>query len=263
MDSHPLLRAVTSWPGRRSTELAFEALGFTLHRTWQNRIIQFCGEEKSALLNRYWDDTALETMQSLGRSSPDQRAFTIQPTYCSPFLDELFTARDFLEPNYPYPRLIACLFYRAKRILTDPDFREGEVAFFDAAQRAEIDRLEFDTTGWSGRKRDVIPFADKVCSGLGFAPRRRTWRKTIAGQLVFEVGVDLGGNPYCITPPLKFSIFHTDDRTFLYEMQGGNALDRLVPGLNQYARCDDASSYVLGIRAQIELFNVIVGQFEQ
>jgi hypothetical protein len=86
MEEHPLLRTVANWPGRGPTELAFEALGFTIHKARQNRVIQFCGEQQSHLLNRYWDEIALETMQSLGQGDPDQRASDRRapaaPEYC-------------------------------------------------------------------------------------------------------------------------------------------------------------------------------------
>ena len=88
MADHPLLHAVTNWAGRVPTQTAFEALGFSIHKAWQNEIIQFCGEQQSQLLNRYWDEVALETMQSLGEGAPDQRAFVIQPNYRSAFLRE-------------------------------------------------------------------------------------------------------------------------------------------------------------------------------
>src|SRR5438445_11191061 len=87
MEDHPLLRAVAKWPGRGPTQLAFEALGFTIHRESQSEIMQFCGEQQSQLINRYWDEIALETMQCLGRCNPDQRWFAIQPEYRSAFLD--------------------------------------------------------------------------------------------------------------------------------------------------------------------------------
>jgi hypothetical protein len=207
MEDHPRLRAVTRWSGRRPTQLAFEALGYTLHRTWQDRVIQCCGDEQSDLVNRYRDDCALETMQSLGQSNPDQRMFLIEPQYRSAFLDELFVARDFVEPKFRYPPLIKCLFFRAKRIWVDAEFRESERAFFDRAHQTERERFSVETTGWTGRKRDVIPFADASCKALDFKPLAKCWRKR-AGNPIFEVGVDLGGNPCCITPPLKFRIFH-------------------------------------------------------
>ena len=83
MEGHPLLRVVENWQGRGPTQLAFEARGFTIHKARQSRIIQFCGEQQSHLLNRYWDEVALETMQSLGQGNPDTRGFVIQPRYRS------------------------------------------------------------------------------------------------------------------------------------------------------------------------------------
>ena len=258
MEERPLLRTVANWPGRGPTQLAFEALGFTIHKARQNRIIQFCGEQQSDLLHRYWDEVALETMQSLGQGAPDQRAFVIQPRYRSVFLDELFAARDFVEPSFRYPPLIKCLFDRAKKIYLDEEFRENEVAFFSRLQKAESERLGIQTMGWSGRKRDVVPFVEEFCRALAFERHRNRWRKKVDGGLVFEVGVDLGGNPYCTAkPPLMFRIFHVDDPKYVFSITHADVFDRLIPGCVEYARCRDASGYVLGIRAYIELFDVI------
>jgi len=233
-----------------------------LHRTEQDRIIEFCGKEQSSLINRYWDETALETMQSLGRSDPDQRFFMIEPECRSAFLDELFAARDFVEAPFRFPPLVKCLFHRTKRVWLDREFREAEVAFFDRAREAERDRFAVQTTGWTGRKRDVIPFADVFCKELGFKPLRKCWRKSV-GDLVFEVGVDLGGtHSYYITPPMKFRIFHVDEPAFAYDLQGHMALNRLVPGFHQYAAGGEPADCVLNIGAHIELFNVIAGSFK-
>jgi hypothetical protein len=266
MEDHPLLQTVTSWPGRGPTELAFEALGFTIHKARQNRIIQFCGEKQSHLLHRYWDEIALETMQSLGQGAPDQRAFLIQPRYRSAFLDELFAARDFVEPRFPCPPLVKCLFDRFKKIYLDAEFRDNENAFFSQLRKAESERLGIETIGWSGKKREFVPFVEKFCSALAFERRRYRWRKKINGGLVFEVGVDFGGNPYCIgKPPLLFLIFHVDDPKYVFSIMHAAVsvvFDRLLPGFDVYAHCRDASDYVLGIRAYIELFDVIARSFE-
>jgi hypothetical protein len=267
MEEHPLLRTLASWPGRGPTQHAFEVLGFTAYKSWQNRIIQFCGEQQSHLLHQYWDEVALETMQSLGQGDPDQRSFVIQPQYRSVFLDELFAARDFVELPFRCPPLVKCLFDRAKKTNVDAEFRENENAFFSQLQKAESERLGIQTMGWSGRKRDVAPFVEKFCSALAFERHRNRWRKKVNGDLVFEVGVDLGGNPYCIgRPPLIFRIFHVDDPKYVFSIMHAAVsavFNRLVPGFDVYAHCRDASDYVLAIRAYIELFNVIAGSFEQ
>jgi hypothetical protein len=258
MEEHPLLFTVACWPGRGSTQLAFEERGFTIHKARQDRIIQFCGKQQSHLLYRYWDEIALETMQSLGQGAPDQRAFVIQPRYRSAFLDELFAARDFVEPPFRYPPLIKCLFDRAKKIYFDTEFRESESTFFNQLQKAESERMGVQTKGWSGKKRDVIPFVEEFCRALAFGRHRNRWRKKMNGGLVFEVGIDLGGNSYCVgQPPLTFRIFHGDDPKYVFSITHADVFDRLVAGCVEYSRCRDASDYVLGIRAYIELFDVI------
>lgn len=262
-DDHPLLRAVATWLGRRPTQLAFEARDFALHRAWQDRVIEFCGQGQSCLLNRYWDEVAQETMQCLGRGVPDTRAFVIQPCQRSKFLDELFTARDFLEPEYPSPPLIKCLFEYDKRLLRDAEFRETERAVFVDLQRAESERLGIDATGWSGKKCDAIPFVDQFCSALDFERRSKRWRKKSNRGLVFEIGVDLGGQPYRVTVPLKYQIYHSDDKKVVFDITGDAVFQHMIPGSFLYRHGRSPSEWVLGIRAYLELFDVIARSFEQ
>jgi hypothetical protein len=259
MEEHPLLRTIASWPGRGPTQLAFEALGFSMHKAWQNRMIQFCGEQ-ARLLDQYWDDVALETMQSLGKGAPDQRAFVIQPKYRSAFLDELFAARDFVEPAFPSPPLIKCMFERSKKIWFDPKFRAREASFFDDLHSAEAERLGVQVMAWS-TKRDVIPFLEEFCGALAFQRHRNRWRKMPVGGLIFEVGVDLGGNRFRLKSPLIFRIFHMDDPKYAFDINGPAVLDRLVPGVGQYFPGRNASEYILGVKAYIELFNVLACSF--
>jgi hypothetical protein len=110
MEDLSLLSALENWSGRVSVQLAFEARGFLIHRAWQNRMIEFCGEHQADLLNRYWDEVAFETMRCAGKVRSEMRYFGIEPNYRSAFLDELFAARDFLEPPFQAPRSSdACL----------------------------------------------------------------------------------------------------------------------------------------------------------
>jgi hypothetical protein len=190
MNEHPLLDTLANWTGREPTQRAFEALGFSIHKAWQNEIIQFCGERQSDLLSRYWDDVAVETLQSLRQGAPDQRAFVIQPKYRSAFLDELFASMDFVEPNYPSPPLVKGLFEHSKKVLLDREFRESRVAFFSSLQKQEAERLGIDAAGGLKQKNDVIPFLAQFCSRLGFEGRARNrWRKKVGNCLVFEIGV--------------------------------------------------------------------------
>jgi len=262
MEEHPLLHAVANWPGRRPTQLRFEALGFSIHKAWQEEIIQFCGEQQSPLLNRYWDEVAIETMQSLGQGAPDQRAFVIQPQYRSVFLDELFAARAPIEPAYPSPPLVRCVFEHFKKVYLDAEFREQRVAFFSGLQKAEAERLGVDTAGGLKEKKDVLPFLKQFCTALGFEDRSRNgWRKTVSGGLVFEIGVWLGGNVFRMWSPLKFRMFHVDEPKYALDVEGAAVLNRLVPGAAAYTHCSNDREYILGVRALVELFNVIAGTF--
>jgi hypothetical protein len=261
MEDHPLLRAVAKWPGRGPTQLAFEALGFSVHRASQNDILQFCGEEQAPLLNRYWDEVAIETMQSLGQGNPDQRRFVIQPEYRSAFLDELFAARAPIEEPFRSPPLVRCLFEYDKKVYLDREFCAKRVALFDLAQAAEAERLGIDAKDGLKKKKDVIPFLEEFCGALGFEGRSRNrWRKKVGSGLVFEIGVWLGGNMFRMWSPLKFRIFHVDEPKFALDVEGAGALlDRLVPQAGTYQRCSNDRDYILGVRALVELFNVIAG----
>jgi len=261
-EEHPLLRAVERWPGRGPTQLAFEALGFSMHRASQNEIIQFCGEPQSQLLNRYWDEVALETMQSLGRGNPDARAFVIQPKYRSAFLDELFAIRAPVEEPFRNPPLVKCLLEHFKKVWMDQGFRERRAAFFSNLQKMEAERLGIDTAGGLRKKKDVVPFIEGFSGVLGFEGRSRNrWQKKVGARLVFEIGVWLGGSPLRLRSPLKFRIFHVDEPNYAFETEGAHVLGRLVPGADLYGRWGDDLEYILGVRALVELFNVIAGTF--
>jgi hypothetical protein len=262
MEDQPLLNVVANWPGRVSIQLAFEARGFLVHRAWQNRMIEFCGEHQADLLNRYWDEVALGTMRCAGKVISDERIFGIEPKYRSAFLDELFAARDLVEPEFRYPLLIRCLFEHFKKTGLDPEFRTSEAAFIKKQKKRESERLEIQTAGWTGKKRDVLPFIDKFCSARAFKRRRNLWHKNLSCGLVFEVSTDLGGSPYCTQMPLMFRILHADDSKFAFELGGNEPFDQLVYGSRLYGGGGDASDFVLGVRANIELFDVIAASFE-
>jgi len=157
MEDHPLLTALANWPGRVSTQLAFEARGFAVHRVWQNRMIEFCGENQAGLLNRYWDEVALETMRCAGKVIPETRRFGIEPKYRSALLDELFAVRDFVEPPFQVAPLVRGLYEHLKKSLFDREFANSELAFIRVQKRREGERLGIKATGWTGKKRDVLP----------------------------------------------------------------------------------------------------------
>jgi hypothetical protein len=130
-------------------------------------------------------------------------------------------------------------------------------------QVAEAERLRIDPASGIQRKQDVIPFLEQFCGGLGFEGRARNrWRKKVGDCLVFEVGVWLGGNAFRMWSPPKFRIFHVDEPKYAFETEGADAFGRLVAGAHLYRGWGSDLEYLLGIRALIELFNVIAGTFE-
>lgn len=225
-------------------------------------MIEFCGENQVDVLTRYWDEVALETMRCAGKVHSEMRYFGIEPKYRSAFLDELFVAMDFKEPPFKYPPLVRCLFEHMKKTWFDKEFANGETAFIRMQKRREGERLGIRTAGWTGRKRDVLPFIEEFSSAHGFKRRRNRWHKDLGCGLVFEIGTDLGGSPFCTQMPLTFRIFHADDPTFAFELGGNEPFDQLVYGSRLYGGGGDASEFVLGIRANIELFDVIAVSLE-
>jgi hypothetical protein len=93
--------------------------------------------------------------------------------------------------------------------------------------------------------------------------RRNRWNKKLNCGLVFEVSTDLGGSAYCTQMPLMFRIFHADDPEFVFELRGNEPFEQLVYGSRLYGGGGDSSEFVLGVRANIELFDVIAASFSQ
>jgi hypothetical protein len=258
MAAHALLDVLSTWPGRQAVQTAFEAKGFLVHKSWQKRAIQFCGEENGELINRYWDEVAMETIGCAGQGDPQTRVFAVRPKYRSPLLDELAAKADFAEPPFKSVPLIKGLFEYRKRLTYDREFLFDEVAFFENLKSLESARLAIETVGWSGKKRDAIPFVATFAGALGFERHRGLYRKKVQNGLVFDIGVDIGGRPEVRGLPLIFSIFHINDPDFTFEI---SLFERIVPGFDRYAHCSRPSDYVLGMRAHIELFNVTANSF--
>jgi hypothetical protein len=251
-----LLHILGTWIGRQATERAFETRGFSVHRIWQHRMAEFCGPG-AAQLDRYWNEVARETMCNAGKSDPNTRKFLVNPSYRSSYLDEL-AARMVVEAPFRAPPLVECLFEYVKKCFRDHEFVMDETVFFEGAKEGEAERLSISAQGWGGRKRDVLRFAEEFGASLGFAARRNHFAKASPAGLAFEFKVDLAGYPNCGRGlPLQFQIHHPDDAKFIYDVN----FDRLVPGFSRYAYCEMPRSYVLGIRAHIEFFNVLLDCF--
>jgi hypothetical protein len=253
---HALIEALATWPGRKATETVLDERGFSVHRAWQDRIIQFCVAETAETIHRYWNEVAQEYVTSAGKCNPDTRRFLVEPSYRSSYLDELATKVDFAEPPFRYPPLIKCIFEYNKKSYSDRAFFSNDVAAVEQYKESEFIKHAISAEGWTGLKRDVPAFAKKLAAPKGFVERRRgRFVKRSPIGLVFELKVDLGGIPQCGNGlPLLFSIYHVDDSGFVFQ---GVLFDKIVPGFSRYALCQSPESHVLGIAAHIELFDAL------
>jgi hypothetical protein len=252
-----LLRALLTWAGREKTQSSFEAKGFLAHRKWQERVVDFCGAAHAAAeVNRYWDEVSREIVCSAGKCAPQIRKFSVEPGYRSSYLDELAARKEFAHPELRYPPLLKCL-YEYVRESGSVNYVANETTFFENPKLDEAAKLSISSKGWTGRKRDAVPFANKFGDALGYASKRGRLLKVSPSGLVFEFRVDLGGNPNCVgRPPLAFRIYHLGDVDFAFNIV---LFDQIVPGFDKYGYCASPATYVLGILAHIELFDALFG----
>jgi hypothetical protein len=255
-----LLQKLSRWQGRGAVQSAFELRGFSLPRIWQERMIQFCGLENAVELNRYWDEVAAETISSAGKGDPKQRKFLVEPGYRSSYLDELAAKMNFAEPPFRYPPLLKGLHEYLKKY-SDRTFAPKESAFFESIKEPEIAKFSISSSGWTGRKRGLVPYAKQLGELRGYVRKRGRFVKKSPAGLTFEFKVDAGGNPDCTASlPLQFYIYHSDEPDFVYE---ATLFDRIVPGFDRYAYCGSPNSFVLGVLAHIEFFDVLYHSFPE
>ncbi|MGY3590751.1 hypothetical protein ACVIGB_009665 [Bradyrhizobium sp. USDA 4341] len=187
MDDQPIFDVLANWPGRVSTQLAFEARGFLMPAAWQNRMIEFCGASQADLLNRYWDEVAMETMRAVGKVNSDNRRFFIEPRYRSAFLDELFARKDFSHPDVPNGPPVRCLLEHFRKYWHDLEFRENELIAIRNRRKCESERLEIQTTGWTGKKRGSFLlstiFAPRSHSSVAGTVGKRSWVAVSSSRL--------------------------------------------------------------------------------
>jgi hypothetical protein len=201
----------------------------------------------------------MEIVCSAGKVSPDKRRFMVQPRYRSAYLDELAARMDFADPRYRNAPIHKCAFEYMKKN-NDRDFAFPETVMFESMKEAEIQRHGISSAGWGGKKTDLIPFAWQFATNKNFARKNRRFAKKSAAGLVFAFGVDVGGVPECTRSlPLLFDIYHESDPDFRYSPV---SFDRIIPGFSRYAYCVSPKSFVLGILAHVEFFELLYNSFQ-
>jgi hypothetical protein len=254
-----LLRLLSTWKGRQAMQADFEARGFFLPRHYQDRMIDFCGPNVSTDLTHYWDESAMEAVCSAGKGSPDKRKFMVRPCYHSTYLDELAARMDFADPYFRNAPIHRCAFEYMKKN-HDRDFAVKETAMFESMKEPEIQGHAISSAGWGGKKKDLIPFAWQFATKRNFVSKNRRFVKKSTAGLAFEFRVDVGGIPDCTRSlPLLFDVYHENDPDFRYSPV---SFDRIVPGFSRYAYCASPKSFVLGILAHVEFFDLLYNSFQ-
>jgi len=217
---HLLLDLLSKWPGRRATEALLEAKGFSLHRSWQQYMVDLCGPENEAVLHRYWDEYAAEYVGAAGRISPHHRTYPPQPTYRSAYLDELAAAATFAEGRYRNLAFPRCVYEYIRRMFTDRAFVDAERNKFESLKEPEIERFSISAEKITGKKRDIVPYVKEFSAARGFSQRGRTrFVKRIDPLLELEISVDTGGFPDLRAGlPLHFIIACTQDQPFIFRL---------------------------------------------
>ena len=259
-----LLRQLVAWVGPETAQAEFEAKGFTVVRQWQERVIESCGQTHAAEIHKYWNELSREIVCSAGKCSPETRKFSVEPGYRSSYLDELAVKKDFEDPQLRYAPLLKCLYEYVREQRSDMNSVLDEVALFEALKAKEAAGFSISAPDeWTGRKRDMLRFTKRFGEARGFALTKKgghRFSKKSTVDIVFEFGVDLGGNPNCLGRlPLYFHIFHAKEPDFIFNII---LFDRIVPGFDKYAFCKSPIDYVMSAYAHIEFFETLFHSFE-
>jgi hypothetical protein len=253
--NHTLIELLSSsWKGRQALQSSLEGRGFEVPGEWRQKIVDMCGED-AGTLQRYWDEVATEAFCCAGKVNSEARKFIVEPGYRSSFLDELAAKVDFAEPPYRYPPLVRCLYEYIRRARRDRSFLDDETAYLETVKQREIERFSLSAEGLAGRKRDLVPVVAKLTALRGFNQRRNSFIKKTAGDVIFQIYVDVGGIPELgFGLPLHCSIYHMSDPEFVYQ---ATSFDRIVPGFFKYEYCPTPESCVLGILVHVEMFEIL------
>ena len=129
------------------------------------------------------------------------------------------------------------------------------MAAIEESKMSEIKAHSISGDEWTGLKRDIPQIVSHFAIPKGFLSKRNRFSKTIRTDLVFEIRVDIGGNPESGTGnQLKLNVFHKSEPKFVFE---ATLLDKIVPGFWRYGVCESRASHVLGIMAYVEMFDVL------
>jgi len=253
---HPLLEALSHWPGRRATKSILEAKGYWLPEYFSKIVLANCGNCDAEKIERYWDEAALEYLCSAGRVDSNRRLFGGETSYKSEYLDGL--------ASYPVNRQAAecglSLEPGLQKFRTRSLAAQGLLAMqfseqIEQHKQGEILTFNIIAEEWTYTKKDFYTYLGKIAKERHFVYNRKKWRRTL-NDIDIVCSIESGmQRTWKFQLPLNFEIVHNSQPDFALRTNWAGAL---MPGFESYNLHRSPQSAILGIQAYVDLFVTIV-----
>lgn len=256
---HPILQALSRWPGRGATKSILEAKGYWLPERYREIVLANCSECDEGKIDRYWDEVALEYLCAAGRVYSDRRKFGGETAYRSRYLDNLASLpenQDVVAQGQPLDFGLQAF---RKRVLTP--IKPGYTIFGEISEKmeklkqVEIKNFMISPLEWTRTKGDFSRCLKKIAESRGFEFKKKRWRKNYGGFLDFFCFIDGGmRRTWKFQLPVNFEIAHTSSPEIGLHTWN---FDPLMPGFHYYRLHRSPESAILGIQAHVDLFDTI------
>jgi hypothetical protein len=255
---HPLLEALSRWPGRRETKSVLETKGYWLPERWKEIILANCSECDESKIERYWDEAALEYLCAAGRVHSDRRRFGGETAYRSRYLDDLASLPENQVDDARGPLDLGLKAF-TKRALAHVE--PGGSIYYQIGQQleklkqVEIVNFKISSLEWTGTKGDFSRFLREIAEARGFHFKKKKLKKNFGEFLDFNCFIDPGmRRTWRFQLPVNFEIVHTSAPEIVFHTWD---LGQLMPGFHFYRLHQSPESAVLGMRAHVDLFDTI------
>jgi hypothetical protein len=266
----PLLEALATWQGPESVGLEIAKRGFFVPQAYREYMTAYCGTIGVVSdLETYWSERAREYVFCGGGVDYYRRRFQGDVAYRSAYLDRLAAEREAL-PEWRVPEIHPCL----RRWIEESKRTKGQSTRSLAQKLAELKELErqrydISGSGWTGKKRGVVPllrsyaqsrgFEERLLPVRGFVGKGKAFCKKTPSGLIFYCWVDTGGFPESTQRlPLYFSACHVNDNYPPLTV----GPDTMYVGVASYAAFETPELAVFGIFALVEIFDAFLSTFD-
>ena len=257
---HPLLAALAAWPGRQATKSALEAKGYWVPERYKKMVLAHCDDCDEGALEFYWNEVALEYFCSAGRVDSGRRVFSGDTSYRSKHLDDLAALhirKNGKLDGFPLEdglRRFRSKIYSSTHIegIHLGRWISNKISEY---KQDEITNFHISAAGWTGTRKDFAISLGKLAEARGFVFFRKKWRKSFGPFLEFSCNVDSGmRTTWTFQIPVVLEIVHRSAPDFVFHL---GLRDALIPGFDYYRSYHSPESAVLGMQAQIDLFDIV------